>query len=139
MSGEGKMGNIRKAVIVAMLAVVSGSAVAEWVEITRTDSETIYINPATVRKTGDVVKLWVLVDFRKAKSFDESKAYLSEQMQTEYDCKEERRRTLYFIQHSKNLGAGEVVYSGTSLNKDWNPVAPGSLGETAWKFACGKM
>jgi hypothetical protein len=38
---------------------------------------------------------------------------------------------------SGNMGSGEAVFSNSDESK-WEPVAPDSLDQALWKFACGK-
>lgn len=128
---------MRKSILIMLLAVVSSSAWAEWVEVSRNDTSTIYANPATIRKAGDIVKMWYLIDYRIIQGANVGSPFLSSKDQSEYDCKEERTRTLYFTNHSGNMGGGDNNYSSeTPLN--WRPISPGSVGESLWQFACGK-
>ena len=127
---------------------MSSSAMAEWVEIgttdksttdkSTTDKSTIYADPATIRKSANKVKMWSLYDFDSIHVVA-GYEYLSSESQSEYDCKEEQSRLLYFSWHSENMGRGDVVYTETKPGVDWSPVAPRSVIETLWKFACGKL
>ena len=62
--------------------------------------------------------------------------YLSAKSQNEYDCTEEQERILYYSWHSENMGKGDVVHAMKNLQLDWSPVAPDSVGEAIWEFAC---
>jgi len=129
---------MNKLLLTLMLAVVSSSAVAEWVYVGTTDKSTVYADPTTIRKSGNKVKMWALYDFNLVKEIGGNK-YLSKKFQDEYDCKEEQERMLYFSEHSENMGEGDVVYVGYKLpDKNWTPIPPGSIVEGLWKFACGK-
>ncbi len=121
-----------------LLAVVSSSAMAEWVELATTDISTFYVEPTTIRKSGNKVKMWVLENFNSVQEFSGDK-YLSQKAQDEFDYKEEQRRLLYFTWHSENMGKGEVI--GKAIYKEsakWLPVLPASIGMAYWKFACGR-
>ncbi len=128
---------MKKPLLILMLAVVSSSAMAEWVWVTGSFEEAtmIYANPATIRKKGNIVKLWTLTDYKVAKRLSDKK-YMSSKEQYQYDCKEERSRLLTVTAFSKNMGKGEVV--GTGGPTEWDSVMPDSLDEASWKFACGK-
>jgi len=130
---------MHKIILVILLAVMSSSAMAEWVEVgTSGNYETIiYADPTTIRKSGNKVKMWVLFDHNSVKETAGDK-YLSEKTQMEYDCKEEQERLLFFSWHSENMGRGDVVYSANATNKDWRPVAPESAGKVFWQLACEK-
>ena len=128
---------MRKALLMMLLGVVSSSAVAEWVEVGGNETTTTYADPATIRKTGNMVKMWHLLDYTKARGIEAHKPHLSVKMQDEYDCKQERTRTIALSLHSGNMGEGEVLGTSTDPGK-WQPVSPDTLVETLWEFACGK-
>lgn len=118
-------------------AVVSSSAAAEWVSVTGDNNFTAYFDSATIRKTGNMVKMWVMFDFKKTARDEKNNPYISLVAQMEYNCNEEQTRQLYMTQFSGNMTKGEVVYSGRG-SENWEPVSPHSMNETFWKIACGK-
>ncbi len=127
-------------VVFALLLTFSSSAWAEWVEITGdADGHAIsYVDPSTIRKNGSMVKMWGLTDFVNAQVYPSSgKTYFSWKAQNEYDCQDERKRTLAISYHSGKMGGGDTVYLDNTSGQ-WAPVAPESIGENLWKFACGK-
>lgn len=126
-----------KAILMMLLTVMSSSAMAKWVEVgSKQDVVSTYIDPATITKAGNMVKLWTLTD-RKTPRTIAGIAHLSMKMQEEYDCKEKQSRGLAVSFHSKNMGQGKVVYSDSVIN-EWEPIGHGSAGEILWKFACEK-
>ncbi|TAN77789.1 MAG: hypothetical protein EPN14_07310 [Gallionella sp.] len=127
---------MRKAVFMILLAVVSGSAMAEWFEVGSNEITAIYVDPATIQRSGNMAKMWHLVDFKRVKK-DMGDPYRSTKDQNEYDCKEEKLRRRAFSQHAENMGGGKVVYSDTFTTK-WKPVPPDSGTQILWKFACVK-
>ncbi len=128
---------VMKKLLLILMLIVSTSAMAEWVAIATADGIISYANPATIRKSGNKVKMWSLIDFNSVQE-DAGDKFLSSKSQNEYDCKEERIRTLYFSWHSENMGGGDVVYIDRKPDKNWDPVMPESTGENLWKIACGK-
>jgi len=128
---------MHKAILMMLLAVMSSSAMAKWIEVgSKQDEVRTYIDPATISKAGNMVKLWTLTD-RKTPRTIAGVAHLSMKLQEEYDCKEKQSRGLAISYHSKNMGQGKVVYSD-SVTREWEPVGYGSAGEILWKFACKK-
>jgi len=110
---------------------------AKWVEVdSNQDVVSTYIDPATIHKAGNMVKLWTLTDRKTARTIA-GVVHLSMKLQEEYDCKEKQSRSLAASFHSKNMGKGKVVYSD-SVTSEWEPVSYGSAGEILWKIACGK-
>ena len=127
---------MRKALLTMLLGIVSSSAAAEWVELGGNETATTYADPATIRKTGDMVKMWHLLDYTKPRGIEGLKPHMSIRVQDEYDCRQERTRTLAISLYSGNMGKGEVL--GTSTDPGtWRPVAPDTLVETLREFACG--
>lgn len=131
----------RLLVIFALLLTFSSSAWAEWVVVSgNADGSTIqYADPETIRKNGSMVKVWALTDYLNAHvSKSSGKTYFSAKGQIEYDCQGESMRILTDSWHSDHMGGGDVifVYNGSPPD-EWSPVAPGSVGEGMWKFACG--
>lgn len=126
--------------VLMLMAVVSGSAAAEWVAITGNERLTIYVDPTTIRRDGDKVKMWSLFDYRKAQTVKvggKSLVYLSTKGQDEFDCKEEQKRLIFLTGHSKKMGHGNTV-STENGPSPWEPVAPASIAEVMWKFACAQ-
>ena len=128
-----------KSIAILVGVLFCGIVQAEWVEITMTyeGTITVYVDPTTIRKSGNNVKMWRLADFNSVQE-DHGDKFLSSKSQHEFDCKEEQKRTLYFSWHSENMGGGDVVYIGDEPQKNWSPVAPNTIGRTIWEFACGK-
>ena len=129
---------MRKVILMLLLAVVSSSAMAEWVAAGSGESSITYADPATISKAGNIVKMWWLDDFKKADTAANGKAYMSMKGQDEFDCKREQSRQLNFSFYAEHMGAGEMVYNETLKHPKWYPVSPGSAGDTLWKIACGK-
>lgn len=133
---------MRKAILMMLLAVVSSSAMAEWVVVTRSENgaNTVYVDPATIRKAGNKVKMWELFDYKtmQAQVSNRGLPYMSSKSRSEYDCKEEQSRTLASSYHGENMGGGGVIYTDDEPGK-WRPVSPESINEALWELACGKQ
>ena len=119
------------------LLVSSGSACAEWMSFGASDSgTTVYADPATIRREGDLVKMLVLFDF-KTKQTKMDVSYLSAKAQMEYDCAEQRFEGHTVLYFSGNMGNGQLLDRSSGKGKRLR-VAPGSLDHDLWKLACGK-
>jgi len=127
---------MRKAILMMLLAAASSSAAAEWVAVGSSEPSTLYADLTTIRKAGDTVKMSDLLDFKTAQ-VTEGHRYLSSLTTSEYDCKGNRARILYFSWHSGNMGGGQIVNMDLDTS-EWEPVRPRSGVETLWKFACKK-
>ena len=126
---------MHKAILMMLLAVVSSSAMAEWVLIAEDKEEifTIYADPATIRKTGNTVKMWSLDDHKMAQKPD----VISSRGLDEYDCEKKQRRPLFLAAYSGHMGKGETVLIHNERG-DWNPTSPsfGLYTSMALPMAC---
>lgn len=108
-----------KLILMMLLAVASSSAVAvEWSYVGASNTGvSIYVNPANILKKGNKVKIWDLKDFKTAQTlFGSTDTYLSAVTQSEYDCEEHQFRLLYSMDHSKNMGNGNVVFVSSTVS-----------------------
>jgi hypothetical protein len=122
--------------LIIFLFLSSAPAYAEWVEVGITDEATVYADPDTIRRKGDLVKMWYLHDFKTTQTILK-KSYLSSRSQAEYDCTEDRHRALASTSFSGNMGSGKVR-SSYSIKGKWEPVSPDTITQTLWKVACDK-
>lgn len=133
-----RMSRMCSALAIVVLSWGVGLAQAEWLETTRSTSRglTTYIDPTTIHidHKHELVKMWALYDFKTVQKFHQS-SYLSLKSQQQYDCTEGRSRTLAQSFFEGNMGDGDVVFAD-STERSWNPVAPGSMGESLWRLAC---
>jgi hypothetical protein len=128
---------MRKAIVMVILAIISRSAVAEWKVIGTTETYTIYADSGTIRKTGNTVKMWDLFDYKAIQVRSKKGSYMSLKRQQEYDCKEERSRTLATIYHSGRMAEGKIV--DTDFESDNSiPVPPGTANGVLMELACAK-
>ena len=124
--------------LITLLVLSSGPANAEWMPVHEIPqlSATISVDPDTIHRKGDLVELWVLFDYKTTQP-GQGGPIRSTKTQAEFDCEAGLSRALAATDFSGNVGSGKVVYSNSDKQK-WEPVAPGSLGQVLWRFACGK-
>ena len=127
---------MHKAIVMMLLTVASTSAAAEWVSIGGTGGMTTYMDPATVRRTGNMAEMWTLSDYTTLRE-DIGKPYRSVRGLQEYDCKEGQSRTLSKSFHSGNRADGEIVSHSSEIG-NWEPVSPQARSELPWKLVCRK-
>ena len=128
---------MREIILMVILAVVSNSAVAEWVKVFFNETETIYADFTTAQKKGYTVKMSSLSDFKTTQKTRNGIAYLSLIEPGEYECKEEKMRASSFSMYNKNMGDGKMVYGESFTKEGWIPVNSGNVDHVLWKFACG--
>jgi hypothetical protein len=113
---------VRKAVLMMLLALVSGSAAAKWEVVGRTERSTLYAD-AFRPQQGDLVRMWTLSDLTRSQAFTDGKTFSSVVRQEEFNCVEDRMRTLYLEFNANNMGLGDAIYS-TSTRSVWAVVGP---------------
>jgi hypothetical protein len=129
-----------KLLIAALLAVFSTGAMAEWTYITSTADKTVdvYFDKATIRKRGNVVKVWELRDFKAPQGEINAKPYLSIIGLQEYDCAEIKVRLSSASSFGGNMGSGEINFTHQFDDSKWADIPPGSIGMDLWQVACKK-
>ena len=134
------MRTMKNLYITAVLALLLGAAgaPAEWLKAgvsnNAGDAFTLYLDPATRQRSGKLVKMWSLHDFKELQSID-GQLYLAEKTHLEFDCEAKKVRILATIDCALKMCAGEIVYSDADVT-EWSVVATNTLGETASKLAC---
>ena len=130
--------HMKRLIVITLLVLSSSPAYADWVKVSDSDEAgmTVYVDPATIRRNRNLVKMWQFYDYKTVQTVA-GIGFLTVKEQWEFDCAEERRRVLALTEFSGNMGSGTVVYTNSEVGK-WQPVAPSSIGQLLWKFACGK-
>ena len=126
--------------VLAFIFLNSVPAHAEWHPISYAAGSggfTIYVDPATVLRQGDLVKMLVLYDFRFVQAI-KGISYLSATWQQEFDCADPRSRHLSYKYHSDNRANGKVMLAGDEQDSKWSRVAPKSASAILWNIVCAK-
>ena len=106
-----------------LLLVAATSAVADWVKVgtsARTsymvfsDETVYYIDPATITREGNLRRVWEILDL-SAKGPDGERSILAS---VEYDCAENRMRTVSATGRSLRMARGEIIPRIRSYD-DW--------------------
>ena len=119
-----------------LLALACQSAYASWDKVAELGNGRIYAEATERRRDGDRVTMRALFDLNAALiSKTNGQPYVSQRLQSEYDCKEKRWRVLNSSWHSGNMGEGRMVEYLAESSK-WEPVLPDSGVEALWKIAC---
>ena len=140
---------MREAFLTALLAIISTSAAAEWVEMKNFKRYTLYAEPASIRKTGNIVNMSHLYDLHM---IDEvaGKQFRSVVSKASYSCKSAKSRMLSASAYRGNMAksvekivAGKITtnrgrrsISHISEPGKWKPIMSGSAEELLWKFVC---
>jgi len=134
------MGILEKVACGVPLAIKNGSVLADWIQVDDVENAAIYVDRATIRKTGDMATMWELFDYKTAKrASDSEEPYLSLKIDNEYDCNRKRTRVLYYTMHSGKRGEGKMVFLGFAPIIEWELIPTGSTSEFIWEIACNKL
>ena len=120
-------------ILTLLLTLAAAPAWAEWVKVSETDEVTFYIDPATIRKDGNLRRVWEIQDLKKR----DKGGVMSRRGLFEYDCKDERDRVLSFSAHSDPMAGGKVLFSLNEPDK-WDYIPPRTVSQTRMQFVCAK-
>lgn len=125
-----------KRLFLAIVIFYSFDAFADWVQISASDNGKIFADQKTIRRSGNTVKLWFLANLEKPEEIY-GKSYYSSRSQISFNCKDENFVYLYISYYQYTEGNGENVYTiQTPPNVLPTPVAPGTVGEGMYEYAC---
>ena len=129
---------MKRLLLITLLVLSGGPVYAEWVLTSGNDDAglTVYVDPATISRKGNLAKMWQLHDYKTVQTVA-GDSLLSIKRYNEYDCTEERTRMLGYTWFSGNMGNGNVVYSTNDV-QPWEPVVSRSIDRSLWKVACSK-
>lgn len=119
--------------VATSLACCGAAAAQEWTDMARNENMVVYIDKASIAKTGNMVKVWKVVDYKTAKLL-RGKSYLSTKTAIEYDCIERQYRTYFYAAYATRMAAGgeeNIVgwyVEGTPISKLTQ------LPSTSWQF-----
>ncbi|TKB64840.1 MAG: hypothetical protein E8D47_12055 [Nitrospira sp.] len=128
--------------LAACLLLNSLSASAEWVAVEKDylsqGLQTVYVDPDSIRREGDLVTMWQLIDFKWMQGNPRgSTRFLSTMTHKQFDCAEKRVRLLAFTEFSRGMGTG-IPADGYVDRGNWMPVEPDSINQALWEVGCGK-
>jgi len=124
--------------LLLVLLLSTSTAWAEWAHIGETDHAVLYINPASIRKDGNLVtssqlpyyKNRQLTNYKEEQDSDG----MSIQTTVEYDCQQGRYRFLSIRRHAEPMGAGATLLE--TDNGPWHNITPDTASETLFLILC---
>lgn len=123
-----------KKLFLVCLLMLAGSAWAEWVVYSKTEEDgTFYLDPATIRKDGNMRRVWLLRNFNQRNK----DGAMSSRNRMEIDCKQERFRFLALSTHSEPM-AGGTVWTQEGEANNWMAIPPDTTAETIFNLLCTK-
>jgi hypothetical protein len=121
-----------KWMLLLWLAVQPWLALGDWEAVDENHLAVVYIDPDKVRASSVFPQAWHLIDLReRSKTGAMSRLALME-----YDCHDERRRTLAFSSKSEPMGEGKTLFT-SAVSTPWKPIAGDTVGQKALLLLCG--
>lgn len=124
-----------KTIAAVVLALLSGSVMADWELIGNTNGNTTKINKSSIRKQGNVVRIWTMQDYADPLPMGNGRIANSSKILIENNCKEESYRYVSGIFYGEHNGSGMVVLSDDKPDP-FLAITPGTINETLWNAAC---
>ena len=123
-----------KKLLLALAIFFSCPIWAEWVMYSKDEEDgTFYLDPATIRKDGNMRRVWLLRNFNQRNK----DGAMSNRNRMEIDCKQERFRFLALSTHSEPMAGGTVLTQEGEAN-DWTAIPPNTTGERIFNLICAK-
>jgi len=128
--------------LITLLILSSGPAYGEWVAVEKDyllpGLRTVYVDPDTIRREGNLVTIWQLIDFKWMQgNLKRAHRFLSTKTHKQFDCAQGRVRLLAFTEFSRPMGTG--IPADGYVDKDtWLPIEAKSVSQALSEVACGK-
>ena len=134
--------HMKRALLITILVLSSGPVYAEWVAVEKDyllpGLQTVYIDPNTIHREGNLVTMWQLIDFTAMQGNPRGPTrFLSTKTHKQFDCAEERVRLLAFTEFSHRMGTG-IRADGLVDKDNWLSIKPESINKALWEVACNK-
>lgn len=128
--------------LIFLLLLGSVPAHAKWVALEKGSllpgSQTVYVDPDTTQREGNLVRIWQLTDFTWMQGSARGPArFLSTTTHKQLDCREKLVRLLAYREFSLQMGTG-IRVDGYVDKDHWLPVEPQSINYALWELACGQ-
>jgi len=124
-----------KWLVMVLLLCVATSTLASW-ERSEADpvGDDVYFEPASIRRHGNIVRMRVLMDGKKAASV-EAEQYRSIKAEIEFECVQSQMRVYFLSLHTQKMGGGNIVRFGP-VDNDWRLVEAGGNSVALLEQAC---
>lgn len=130
---------MNRVIVSLLLVLASANACAEWVKVADSMNGKVhhYLDPATLKKQGKIMRVVTLTDYEEPQPVSESQRFHSVKMQDEFDCASQTARHLSLTALAGNMGAGEIVATEPRA-APVRKVVPDTADEDMWKYVCAR-
>jgi len=128
--------------LIIFLFLSSIPAYAEWEAVEKDyllpGLQTVYVDPESIRREGNLVTIWQLIDFTWMQGNPRGPhRFFSTKTHKQFDCAGKHVRLLAFTEFSQGMGTG-MPRDGYVDKDNWLPVEAESMSHALWEAACGK-
>ncbi len=128
--------------LITVLFLMNIPAHAKWVALEKgylvPGLQTVYVDPDTIQREGNLVTIWQLTDFKWMQRSARGPArFLSTKTHKQLDCRKKLVRLLAYTEFSLQMGTG-IRVDGYVDRDRWLPVEPESINDALWQLACGQ-
>lgn len=123
-----------------LFMLCTSSAWADWIAIGKSPDFTMYVDPQSLRRNGNIASAWIMGDYVKTQKkrfpppilwvdFDSIKEL------KQFDCSKGMHRTEKTVIMSGKFGKGEPLYTFASV-PDYFPVPNSELDIAQFNYVC---
>lgn len=117
------------------LILLSGNAYADWTLVsTTTKGDEFFVDNQTLKREGASRRIWMMTNFGSPIDFSQQKVYSQKEF-IEFNCAEDKARTLTNILYSEKNGQGAII-DRLTLEPTWSYPVPQTSFYTVAKKVC---
>ena len=113
-----------------LLLLITTTTWADWAHIGKTDLADLYIEPASIRKDGNLVTATQLTDYKQ----QQDNGGLSLLTTVEYNCPQAQYRLVSVRRLAEPMGVGATLLE--TDNGPWYTITPDTASETLFLILC---
>ncbi|WP_156905593.1 surface-adhesin E family protein [Pseudomonas vranovensis] len=124
---------------IALFLLLCAKASAEWQSVPVDSIErAFFVENSTIKKSQNLLKLWILTNYSSPQQVGNDPAYLSEKYFYEIDCRENKLRMVQGALYKNINGGGSIIHTENRAG-EWSFVVPGSTYEVVISYICKNM
>jgi hypothetical protein len=126
-----------KHALLLSLTLLTSIANAQWQSLGQ-DAEnkiTYYVDPSTLRTEGQLRSVWLLYDMKYYTPSEKGKAFRSMRVFRQYECGQDRARTLATDVYRQPMATGELLEQNEEPS-EWSFVRPQTIDAAVSAAVC---
>jgi hypothetical protein len=135
---QAMMKKIQALTILTTLTVLPlSNSFAAWKELGSNDVITVYVDEATITRSGEQAQILSMLDFKIPGINPQTKQPVSSIIGlNEYNCSTVSYRPIEYKEFAENKGAGKVVSDNKTPNSEFEPVENESWAAGVFNVVC---